>query len=154
MAKTKTAKATEQEAATPFQPEARAYPLKEPKGSVIAHASVSIAEGYGTRHIDIVNGSNGVFVSMPSKKGADGKYYDTVYPYTAEARKKLHTMVLDAYIKAAEKDYPELAAAAKTARDNLNKESLMGRIKEAGKEAKAASAPEKDKTAPAQEEAL
>lgn len=151
---TKNAPAPEPEKTAVFTPEARAYPLEKHKGSIIAHASITIAEGIGAQHIDIVNGRNGVFVSMPSKKGADGKYYDTVFPFTTEARKNMHTLVLDAYIKAAEKDYPELATLAKTARDDLNKESLTKRIKDAAKETKAQPEAAKDKPEPTQEAAL
>lgn len=37
----------------------------------------------------VVDGKNGLFVSMPSYKGKDGKYYDYVFPVSAETRESL-----------------------------------------------------------------
>ncbi len=41
----------------------------------------------------VVDGKNGLFVSMPSYKGTDGKYYDYVFPVSAETRESLYSQL-------------------------------------------------------------
>jgi len=45
----------------------------------------------------VVDGSNGLFVSMPRHQGKDGKWYNTVYPTNKEIQKHLSDLVLAAY---------------------------------------------------------
>jgi len=70
---------------------------------------------------------------------------------TPEARRQVGAVVLDAYARAAEKSQPELAAAARAAKDALEKPSLSGQLKNAAKEAKEKPAPAKEKGAPDKE---
>jgi stage V sporulation protein G len=77
--------------------DARIYPLDKPMGRVVAFASVSYAEAVVIRNIRIIDGDNGLFVSLPATKGKDGKYYDTVKPQNDEIRKELSDAVLDAF---------------------------------------------------------
>ena len=142
------------EQAIPLKLEARAFPIKEPQGSTVAFASITINGEFAIDRIKVINGERGVFVADPSEKDKKDEYRKTAFPITAAARKAQHAVVLDAYIKAAEKDFPELAAAARTAREALDKQSLTKRIKDAAKEAKDKPAPEKEKAVPAQEAVL
>jgi len=45
----------------------------------------------------IVEGKNGLFVSMPSELGKDGKWYNNVMPITREAREALSETLMEAY---------------------------------------------------------
>jgi stage V sporulation protein G len=45
----------------------------------------------------VVEGKNGLFVSMPQEQGKDGNWYDTVVPLTKEARQQIAEAVLSAY---------------------------------------------------------
>jgi stage V sporulation protein G len=45
----------------------------------------------------LVDGQKGLFLSMPQEKGKDGKYYDSFFPTTEEARQSLTEAVLEAY---------------------------------------------------------
>lgn len=54
-------------------------------------------DGIVIKGLRIVNGSNGLFVSMPRHQGKDGKWYNTVYPVDKEVQKKLSNLVLSAY---------------------------------------------------------
>lgn len=149
-----TKQAPEQEAAvTPLKLDARAYPLDEPKGSTVAFAGVTINDAFAVHGIKVINSDKGMFVAMPGAKDKNGDYRDVAFPVTAEARKQLGSAVLDAYAKAAEKDHPELAAAAKSAKEALEKPSLTGQVKDAAKEAKEKPSPAKDKAAPDKSEA-
>jgi stage V sporulation protein G len=53
--------------------------------------------GIIVKGLRIVDGSNGLFVSMPRHQGKDGKWYSTVYPTTKEIQKELSDLVLTAY---------------------------------------------------------
>jgi DNA-binding cell septation regulator SpoVG len=61
-----------------------------------AFADVSFA-GIVIRGFTVVDGSSGLFVSMPRHQGKDGKWYDTVYPATKELKQQLSEAVLTAY---------------------------------------------------------
>lgn len=131
--------------------DARAYPLEEPKGSTVAFAGININDAFAVHGLKVINGEKGMFVAMPGAKDKNGDYRDVAFPVTANARKLVCSTVLDAYAKAVEKSQPDLAAAARSAKDALQKPSLTGQLKEAAKEAKAKPAPAKEKAAPAQE---
>jgi len=53
--------------------------------------------GVVIKGLRVVNGSNGLFVSMPRHQGKDGKWYDTVYPESQERKQELSELVLNAY---------------------------------------------------------
>ncbi len=61
-----------------------------------AFADVSFA-GILIKGFSVVDGSKGLFVSMPRHQGKDGKWYNTVYPATKELKEQLSTAVLTAY---------------------------------------------------------
>ncbi|MCX5695674.1 MAG: SpoVG family protein [Candidatus Omnitrophica bacterium] len=61
-----------------------------------AFADVSLA-GVIVKGFSVVNGSKGLFVSMPRHQGKDGKWYNTVYPATKELKEQLSAAVLTAY---------------------------------------------------------
>ena len=67
----------------------------------LATASITLDNAFVVRNISIMNGTKGVFVSMPSQKGVDGegntKYYDTAFPLSKELRDELSNVVLNAY---------------------------------------------------------
>jgi stage V sporulation protein G len=62
-----------------------------------AFADVSFAGVFIVKGIKVVEGKNGLFVSMPSEKGKDGKWYNTAHPLTKEFRESLNEVVLEAY---------------------------------------------------------
>lgn len=73
-------------------------------GAVKAYASITanipeIGEIVVTG-IKVIEGQNGLFVTMPNRKGNDGEYHDVVFPITAEGRKTIQETVLAAYASA------------------------------------------------------
>ena len=73
----------------------RMYRL-EGESKVKAFADVSIGD-FIIKGLKILDGKNGLFLSMPQEKSKDGKWYNTVFPSTKEARKNLSDLVLEAY---------------------------------------------------------
>lgn len=67
------------------------------QGSIRALASVNINHAFAVRNVKIVEGTKGLFVSMPSYKTGNGEYKDICFPITSEARAQLNKAVLDAY---------------------------------------------------------
>ncbi|WP_166083216.1 SpoVG family protein [Erysipelothrix anatis] len=68
-----------------------------PEGSCKATASVNVYGDFAVRGIKIMEGSKGLFVSMPSYKAGNGEYKDICFPCTKEAKTEFDKTVLDAY---------------------------------------------------------
>ena len=66
------------------------------KGPVLADASVTIDGCFAIRGIQVREGKNGPFVSMPSRQ-ARGEYRDVCFPCTAEFKQAFDQTLLDAY---------------------------------------------------------
>ena len=76
-----------------------------------AFANVTFDNSFVVRNIKVVEGSNGVFLSMPSRKMQDGTYKDTVHPVNHEFRTYLEQEVLGAYQEELKKNpFPKEAA--------------------------------------------
>jgi len=61
-----------------------------------AFVDISLS-GIIVKGLRVIDGSNGLFVSMPRHQGKDGKWYNTVYPTTKEIQQQLNNAVLAAY---------------------------------------------------------
>lgn len=70
------------------------------EGSVKATASANLDDCFAVKNIRVVEGKNGLFVSMHSYKGTDGEYHDLCFPTTPELRKQLNGAVAEAYKQA------------------------------------------------------
>ena len=73
----------------------------EGDGTLRAICDLSIGEFFLVKGLRIVEGKNGLFVSMPRHQGKDAKWYDSVSPMTKEAREEITGIVLDAYHRGA-----------------------------------------------------
>jgi len=76
--------------------EVRIYKSKG-EGAVKAYASVSLDNEFVVKGLKVLEGENGLWVSMPSRKGKDGSFQDVFHPSSREAREKIVNAVLDAY---------------------------------------------------------
>jgi len=65
-------------------------------GKVRAFFDLTTSEGFTMKGFKIIEGINGLFVSMPSQKGSDGEYYDSIYA-SKELRDELNKLALDSY---------------------------------------------------------
>ena len=88
--------------ATHLTLEPRVRPI-EPIDNLLAFASVKVAGVLVIDNMKVVTGEKGLFVDMPSIRGADEKYHDVAFPVTKEFRDRLQTAVLDEYGRAVEK---------------------------------------------------
>ena len=65
-------------------------------------ASVLLDDCFAIHDIRIIEGDNGLFVAMPSRKTSVGEYRDTAHPINPETRKMFEYKILEAYNNASE----------------------------------------------------
>ncbi|MBQ3475692.1 MAG: septation regulator SpoVG [Bacilli bacterium] len=63
-------------------------------------ASILLDDLIAIHDIRIIQGDNGLFVAMPSRKTPTGGYRDIVHPITPEGREMIETAILGEYEKA------------------------------------------------------
>ena len=68
-----------------------------------AIASVTIDDCFVIHELRIIDGYNGLFIAMPSRKLPEGEFKDIAHPINAETREQLEKAVLDEYNKQEEK---------------------------------------------------
>ena len=59
-----------------------------------AVASITIEDCFVVHDIKIISTEKGLIVSMPNKKGSDGKYRDIAHPINKKARKLIEKAVI------------------------------------------------------------
>ena len=72
----------------------------ERDGKLKAVASITIDDEFVVHDIKIIEGENGLFIAMPSRKSSDGEFRDVAHPINAETRAKLQEIILAEYDKA------------------------------------------------------
>lgn len=62
-----------------------------------AIVSITIDDEFVVHDIKIIEGENGLFIAMPSRRSTDGKYRDIAHPINSETRATLQNLILAAY---------------------------------------------------------
>src|SRR5690625_2448008 len=70
-------------------------------GRMKAIASITIDDEFVVHDIRIIDGNNGMFVAMPSKRTPDGEFRDIAHPISSATRMKIQSAVLYEYEQAA-----------------------------------------------------
>ncbi|GEL07012.1 septation regulator SpoVG [Salisediminibacterium halotolerans] len=76
----------------------------ETEGRMLAIASITIDEEFVVHDIRVIEGNNGRFVAMPSKRTPDGEFRDIAHPICSSSREKIQAAVLAEYDQAAAKE--------------------------------------------------
>ena len=63
-------------------------------------ASILIDDSFAVHDIRIIEGDNGLFIAMPSRKTATGGYRDIAHPINPEVRSMFEEAILKAYEEA------------------------------------------------------
>ncbi|MGB6407311.1 MAG: septation regulator SpoVG [Planococcus donghaensis] len=66
-------------------------------GRMRAIASITLDDEFVIHDIRVIDGNDGLFVAMPSKRTPDGEFRDIAHPINSSARTKLQEAVLTAY---------------------------------------------------------
>ncbi len=63
-------------------------------------ASILIDDCFAVHDIRIIEGDNGLFIAMPSRKTAAGSYRDIAHPINPEVRSMFEEAIINAYNEA------------------------------------------------------
>ena len=64
-----------------------------------AIASVTIDDCFVIHELRIIEGDNGLFIAMPSRKLPEGEFKDIAHPINAETREQLEKAIIAEYNK-------------------------------------------------------
>jgi stage V sporulation protein G len=78
----------------------RVFPVHEEK--LKAFVSVVLDGCFVVSDIKIIDGAQGLFVSMPSKKRKDGSFRDIAHPLNSETRRRFEDAIIQRYREMAE----------------------------------------------------
>ena len=62
-----------------------------------AVASVTFDNEFVVHDIKVIEGPNGLFIAMPSRKTPNGEFKDIAHPINGDTREKIQKAILDAY---------------------------------------------------------
>ncbi|MCI1859075.1 MAG: septation regulator SpoVG [Sporolactobacillus sp.] len=66
-------------------------------GRMRAIASMTIDKEFVVHDIRVIDGNNGLFVAMPSKRTPEGEFRDIAHPITSASREKIQSAILNEY---------------------------------------------------------
>ena len=99
----------------------RVYPHNQEGNITKAFASVTVEDLVAIKGIRVVEGTKGLFVTMPQSKDNEGNYHDIAFPVSGDLRKAMNKAVLDEFKevakgaeKSADKATDKAAGAAAT----------------------------------------
>lgn len=70
------------------------------EGKMKAVVSVTFDSEFVIHDIKVIEGENGLFIAMPSRKTASGEFRDIAHPINSSAREILQTSILQKYEEA------------------------------------------------------
>ena len=73
--------------------------IKRDDSKFRAVASIIIDDCFVIHDIKIIEGAEGNFIAMPSRKTPDGEYKDIAHPINTETRELIKDRILEAYEK-------------------------------------------------------
>ena len=74
------------------------------EGKMKAIVSVTFDNEFVVHDIKVIEGQNGLFIAMPSRKTPDGEFKDIAHPINTETREKIQASILAAYEVAMEEE--------------------------------------------------
>ncbi len=77
--------------------EVKVYPVQD-SGRLKAYATMVFDDAFIVRDLKIIEGDNGLFVSMPSRRRKDG-FRDIVHPLNSETRQVVESAIIEEYKK-------------------------------------------------------
>lgn len=69
------------------------------EGKMKAKVSVTFENQFVVHDIKVIEGQNGLFIAMPSRKTPDGEFKDIAHPINTETREQIQKAILDEYEK-------------------------------------------------------
>ena len=78
--------------------------VKKDDSKLKAVASITIDNCFVIHDIKVIDGTDGLFIAMPSRKTSDGEFKDIAPPLNTETRESLKNAILTAYSEALENE--------------------------------------------------
>lgn len=72
------------------------------EGRMRAIASITLDNEFVVHDIRVIDGNNGLFVAMPSKRTPNGEFRDIAHPISSQTREKIQSAVLKEYERVGE----------------------------------------------------
>ena len=69
------------------------------EGKMKAIVSVTFENQFVVHDIKVIEGQNGLFIAMPSRKTPDGEFKDIAHPINTETREQIQKAIFDEYEK-------------------------------------------------------
>ncbi len=70
------------------------------EGKMKAIVSVTLDDAFVIHDVKVIEGQNGLFVAMPSRKTSTGEFRDIAHPISQEARNMIQDSVMQVYRQA------------------------------------------------------
>ena len=70
------------------------------EGKLKAIVSITLDNEFVVHDIKVIEGQNGLFIAMPSRKTPDGEFKDIAHPINTDTREKMQSSILAAYEEA------------------------------------------------------
>jgi len=67
------------------------------EGKLKAYVTVTFDDCFVVHNVKIIEGKNGVFIAMPSRKTRSGDYKDVAHPIQPDFRTEIQKCILDKY---------------------------------------------------------
>ena len=74
------------------------------EGKMKAIVSITFDNEFVVHDIKVIEGQNGLFIAMPSRKTPDGEFKDIAHPINTDTREKIQNSILKAYEEAMEEE--------------------------------------------------
>jgi stage V sporulation protein G len=75
----------------------KVFPVDEEK--LKAYVSIVLDDCFLVSDLKVIQGPNGLFISMPSKRKKNGEFKDVAHPLNRETRERMERRILDEYEK-------------------------------------------------------
>ena len=79
------------------------------EGKMKAIVSITFEEEFVIHDIKVIEGQNGLFIAMPSRKTPDGEFKDIAHPINSATREKIQKAILDEYEKVRNSEMQEVS---------------------------------------------
>jgi len=73
-------------------------------GKLKAYVTVTFDESFVVHNVKVIEGENGIFIAMPSRRTKNGEYKDVAHPINTDFRAVLQDRILDEYNKIEDSD--------------------------------------------------
>jgi stage V sporulation protein G len=85
----------------------KVFPVAEEK--LKAYVSIVLDDCFLVSDLKVIQGPNGLFISMPSKRKKNGEFKDVAHPLNRETRERMEKRILEEYDRVRASAPPEAA---------------------------------------------